>query len=224
MMMNQWWRWEGGVCFSAQGCFTDKNVQDDELESATIYLLSPQGLTSRYAHEPVVRCVDTGHRTIWHPVRRLASVSRSAPRVTFKTLLLPCSTAPSAPSSDVPSDINGADPTLSFDALQWGSRTIIFIKHLSDADHRTIATIRSYHVSLPHYVSRTPEWTINAFYSTPLPRAVWRSCVCSVKLRPVVGRWAAAVWCPLLFFKSEIDSLAPMSQHQSTPKHFLHMY
>jgi hypothetical protein len=75
MMMNQWWRWEGGVCFSAQGCFTDKNVQDDELESATIYLLSPQGLTSRYAHEPVVRCVDTGHRTIWHPVRRLASVS-----------------------------------------------------------------------------------------------------------------------------------------------------
>jgi hypothetical protein len=59
MMINQWRRWMGGVCFSSQECITDENVQEEELEPANththkyIYIYIYNKSHTRWALNPV---------------------------------------------------------------------------------------------------------------------------------------------------------------------------
>jgi hypothetical protein len=38
IMMNQWWKWVGGVCLGSQECITDENVQVRQLQPCLFYL------------------------------------------------------------------------------------------------------------------------------------------------------------------------------------------
>jgi hypothetical protein len=92
MTMNQWRRLVGGVCLTSQGCITDENMQESELEPAQVYLWSPLGSKSHWARAELTRLTDWTLSRVWS--------ARSSP--------LMSSTCPHFKSR--PLDFNGVTP------------------------------------------------------------------------------------------------------------------